>query len=123
MSRRSDGSEAKPRPKKRLQSSVVGLSLSFAGVACAEAHAASEATPAQARTLDLREEEIFDVTLGSFYVFDRDNPRGLGAGERVAANTTKRTTSGTAGTSRSTTGWWGCRCGGCGRCSRGCTRQ
>jgi hypothetical protein len=119
MSRRREGSEAKPRPRKRLQSSVVGLSLSFAGVACAEgdaANASPTATPAQARTVDLREEEIFDVTLGSFYVFDRDNPGGLGAGERVAASTTKRTTSGTAKT-------YSRACGGCGGCGGGCASR
>jgi len=71
---RRSGSQNKRRGKAL---SVVGVSLSLAGAACAEsspADASTTATTSNVRTLDLREVEIFDVTLGSFHVFDREDP-------------------------------------------------
>ena len=50
----------------------------------------------------LGEEEISDVSLSTFYVFDKENGATPKIGDKLA---------------------WGCRCGGCGRCGcavRGC---
>jgi hypothetical protein len=63
-----------------LQTGVVGLSLSLAGAACAESSAADAslvAAPKQVQTANLHEEEVFDVTVASFYMFDKENPGGL----------------------------------------------
>jgi hypothetical protein len=81
---------------------VAGLSLSLAGGASAST--AGSATDVQSpnprHEILLGEEEISDVSLSTFYVFDKENAKPQ-LGEKLA--------------------WWrGCRCGGC-RCGwRGC---
>ena len=99
MGRSKDGSQSKRRGKAL---GVVGMSLSLAGAACAESNPADASTTptANVRTVDLHEVEIFDVTLSSFRVFDREDPQNLNAEGDVVA-------------------WWGCRGCGCGGC-RGC---
>ena len=103
MARSSDNSQSKGRSKKTL--GVIGVSLSLAGAACAQSTSAdAEATPATSnmRPIDLHEEEVFDVGLSSFRLFDREEPQAAKS-EQVA--------------------WWvGCRgCRGCGcRGCRGC---
>ncbi len=98
------------QPSKRTRRSKAVPVLGIAGVSFAMAGGASAATggtaadiPAQTATpqhqLFLGEEEISDVSLSTFYVFDK---------EKTAA--TKQLGEKTA--------WWGCRCGGC-RCG-GC---
>jgi len=77
---------------------VVGVSLSLAGGASA-ATAVPPDTPSQDTLrpqITLTEEEISDVSLGTFYVFDKEGAGSRSLGERVAQ-----------------------RCGGC-RCGRGC---
>jgi hypothetical protein len=83
---------------------AAGVSLAFAGGAYATApteHAPSQDTPRPVITLG--EEEISDVNLGTFYVFDKEN---VEFGDRVQL--AQR----------------GCRCGGCRGCAvracRGC---
>jgi hypothetical protein len=97
MRRSKDGSHTK-RGGKAL--GVIGVSLSLAGVACAESNPvqASTAPPtANART-SLHEVEMLDVTLGSFRIFDREDAQD--AKPQAVA--------------------WGCRgCRGCFGC-RGC---
>ena len=103
---------AKQAPKRKRRSKLVpvlgaaGLSLSLAG----GASAATGAPVADALThngvvsheITLGEEEIADVSLATFYVFDKENAGASKlSGEKVA--------------------WWrgcrGCRCGwGCRRC-------
>jgi len=99
MARSTDDSQNKGRGKKTL--GVLGVSLSLAGAACAESSPADAATPpatGNVRTVDLHEEEIFDVTLGSYRVFNREDHQD--AKPEVLAQ-------------------WGCRgCRGCG--CRGC---
>ena len=84
---------------------VAGLSLAAAGGA-----SASTAPVADTQALNnltshvITEEEIADVNLSTFYVFDRESTKAQ-KGDKVA--------------------WWGrCRCGGCGygcrRCWYGC---
>ena len=94
------------QPSKRKRRSKAVPVLGIAGVSLAMAGGASAATTGQATdTLSqntsprhevfLGEEEISDVSLSTFYVFDKENAAKPQAGEKVA---------------------WGCRCGGC----RGC---
>jgi hypothetical protein len=90
---------------------VAGVSLSLAGGASAST--AGSATDVQSNVsprheIFLGEEEISDVSLSTFYVFDKENAKPQ-LGEKLA--------------------WWrgcggcrcgGCRCGGCGCGWRGC---
>src|SRR6266702_4424857 len=80
---------------------VVGVSLSLAGDAFA-ATAPTTDTPSRTNVppqLTLAEEEISDVSLATFYVFDKENAGTPRLGERIAR---------------------ACRgCGGCGGCG-GC---
>lgn len=101
MARSKDGSKNKGAGTAL---GVVGVSLSLAGAACAESSPADAATTLPAgnvRTMNFHEVEIFDTTLGSFRVFDREDPQT--AKPEVV-------------------GWWGCRgCRGCRGCGcRGC---
>src|SRR6478672_2994455 len=78
---------------------AAGVSLVMAGGAAANAPTANapslqDTSLRPAITLD--EEEIADVSLGTFYVFDKENDSRLGQGVRLAAH------------------------GGCGRCGGGC---
>jgi len=74
----------------------------MAGGASAATGGAAADIPQQSATtqhqLFLGEEEISDVSLSTFYVFDKENAASAKLGEKTA--------------------WWGCRCGGC-RCG-GC---
>jgi len=95
---------ASKRKRRRIALPVLGatgVSLAVAGGAYATAPTANvplqETTPLPAITLS--EEEIADVSLATFYVFDKENESQLGQGIRLAAH--------------------GCgRCGGC--AARGC---
>ncbi len=88
--------------KIAVPTGVVGLSLAVAGVASPAQAAQSPQQPT-----NLHEQEIADISLGSFYVADKENPGGVRAqGEMQMA-------------------WWRCRCWRCGcwrcRCRRcGC---
>jgi hypothetical protein len=80
---------------------VVGVSLSLAGGASAATAVPAADTPSRDTVppqITLSEEEIADVSLGTFYVFDKEHAGTPYIGEKVAG-----------------------RCGGCGRC-RGCGR-
>jgi hypothetical protein len=103
MARSSDNPQNKHRGKKAL--GVMGVSLSLAGAACVDsspAEASTAPTTSRTRTIDLREQEVFDVGLNSFRLFDREEIPAVKT-EQVAW-------------------WWGCRgCRGCGcRGCRGC---
>ncbi|WP_036283212.1 hypothetical protein [Methylocystis sp. ATCC 49242] len=100
MARSSDDTQNKRGGKKAL--GVIGVSLSLAGAGCAtSAPADASTTPATSnmRTIDLHEEELFDVGLSSFRLFDREEVKDA-KGEQVAQ-------------------WWGWGCRGCRGC-RGC---
>jgi hypothetical protein len=84
---------------------AAGVSLVMAGGAAANAPTANapslqDTSLRPAITLD--EEEIADVSLGTFYVFDKENDSRLGQGVRLAARG---------------------GCGGCGRCGGGCAAR
>jgi hypothetical protein len=50
----------------------------MAGLACAESNSAEAAVaPTTAQGLTLHEEEVADISLGSFYVVDKENPGGV----------------------------------------------
>ena len=87
---------------------ATGVSLAVAGGAYATAPTANvslqETTPRPEITLS--EEEIADVSLATFYVFDKENESQLGQGIRLAAHG--------CGCGRCG-GFHGC--GGCGRCA------
>jgi hypothetical protein len=91
------------RAKKALP--VLGLAgVSFSLVGGASASAPTADTPSQntsqRQEIILGEEELSDVSLATFYVFDKENTAKPQAGQQLA--------------------WWGgCRCGGC-RCGGGC---
>src|SRR5215475_13274491 len=99
MSRANKTSKQKRRGKKTLPAlGTAGLSLALTS----SAHAATAGTQSIKPTLNtlfsqeitLAEEEISDVSLGTFYVFDKENAQKPHLGQQLA---------------------WGCRCGGC-RC-------
>jgi hypothetical protein len=84
---------------------IAGVSFAVAGAAHASTPATTADVPAQKATQQffLGEEEMSDVSLSTFYVFDKENAATSNLGQKTA--------------------WWGCgRCG-CGRCGcgwRGC---
>ena len=95
------------RPKEALPVlGVVGVSLSLAGGAAAATGGAAGDVPsmpsrvtAPPHQITLNEEEISDVSLGTFFVFDKE----IAATPRLGVKFAR------------------CRCGGCGGC-RGCGR-
>src|SRR5689334_18972024 len=97
-----------------------GLGISLAGTASASTVPAADipqfdnALPNQRFVLS--EEEMADVSLATFHLFDREN---AGRGEQVAWVVVGgcRRCAGCRGC-----GWRGCRCGGCGGCG-GCCRR
>ncbi len=96
--------------KLGLPTGVVGLSLTVAGVACAESTSAEAAVEPQARSLNLHEYEVIDTTMASFYVTDKENPGGARAtdGQKVAGFRCWRCRC------------WRCRCWRCGCWRCGC---
>ena len=67
----------KRRSKALPALGFAGMSLSMASGACASTSEASANTspPSQKHEIFLGEEEISDVSLATFYVFDKENPR------------------------------------------------
>src|SRR5262245_60430666 len=88
---------------------VVGVSLSLAGGASAATAVPAADIPSWDTSppqITLSEEEVADVSLGTFYVFDKENAGTPRLGEKFARGC------GRCG---------GCRCGGgCRGCGRGC---
>jgi len=106
---------------------IVGVSLSLAGggSAALSAPAADIQSQNTARVpeITLNEEEISDVSLGTFFVFDKENAGTRRLGEQQAQGC-----SGCGGCRGCRRGCRGCRgcggcgggCGGCGGCGGGC---
>ena len=69
--------------KAALALGAAGVSLAMTGAASATAPATNVPSQDNARRLILTEEEISDVSLATFQVFDRENPQ-LSQGIRVA---------------------------------------
>jgi hypothetical protein len=102
MARAKRASKRNRRSKAVPVLGAAGLSLSLVGGASASTSGpATDVGPqntSPTHEIFLGEEEISDVSLSTFYVFDKENTATPQVGEKVAA--------------------WGCRCGGC-RCG-GC---
>jgi hypothetical protein len=102
---------------------AVGVSLSLAGGGSASAAVADlpQKDAATSPEIILSEEEISDVNLGTFYVFDKETAGTPRLGEKFA-----RACGGCGGGRGCGRGCRGCRgcggggCGGCGGCSCGC---
>ena len=96
---------SKRRSKALSTLGFAGMSLSVASGACASTSEALANTspPSQKNELFLGEEEICDVTLATFYIFDKENagPPPLFQKRRLTLG-----------------GCGGCGCGGGGGCSR-----
>src|SRR5580698_2805089 len=88
------------RKKAALALGAAGVSLAMTGAASATAPATDVPSQDNARRLILTEEEISDVSLATFQVFDRENPP-LSQGIKVARG-------------------GGCGCGGWGGGGGGC---
>jgi hypothetical protein len=76
-------SSIRKRKKAALALGAAGVSLAMTGAASATAPTTDAPSQDNARRLILTEEEISDVSLATFQVFDRENPQ-LGQGTRVA---------------------------------------
>jgi len=119
----------KKQPSKRGRRSkalpvlgIAGASLSLAGAASASTAGTAADLPSQNTTprqqIFLGEEELSDVSLATFYVFDKENAAKPQLGERVAQ---WRCGCGRCGCGRCGCGWRGCAgCGGCGGCGGCC---
>jgi hypothetical protein len=93
---------------------AAGMSLAMAGGTSATAPTAnvSSQDTGPRPVITLGEEEISDVSLGTFYVFDKENEPELGQGLQLAAR---------GGCGCAARGCGGCAARGCGGCAaRGC---
>jgi hypothetical protein len=113
--------QASKRKVRKEAVPVVGVavaSLSLAGGASAATAVQSADTPSRNTAppqIMLSEEEIADVSLGTFYVFDKENLGTPYIGEKVAQRC-----GGCRGGCRGCGRGCGCRCGGgCGGCGCG----
>jgi hypothetical protein len=101
MARAKNNSKRNSRNRAAPVLGIAGASLAMAGGASASTAGSGVDVPVQNTAthheLYLGEEEISDVNLSTFYVFDKENDATLKAGVKTA--------------------WRGCRCGGC---ARGC---
>ena len=103
MARMKHSSRGKRRSKAVPALGIAGMSLAVAGGASASTPGAVADIPfrnASPPLFTLGDEEITDVSLSTFYVFDKENSAAPRLNEKLA---------------------W--RCGGCGRCGAGCGRS
>lgn len=117
MSKRSS-IKNKRRSKALPALGFAGVSFSLASGACASTNEATANTlsTAQSHELLLGEEEIFDVSLATFYIYDKENggPSAIPQNLQLA-----RGGCGGGGGCRCGGGGGGCRCGGGGGCGGG----
>ncbi len=113
MSHAKKSSKRTPRMKSVPVWGAAGLSLSLAGGAAATTGGPAGDIPtnktAPNHEITLGEEEISDVSLATFYVFDKENAGASKSGVQLAYRGCGRCG-----------GCGGCRCGGCGRGCGGC---
>src|SRR5262252_6295234 len=118
------------RASKRKHRRIALPALGAAGASLMMANGASATAPATSLqdnllrpVITLDEEEIADVSLGTFYVFDKENESQLGQGIRLAARCAGCGRCGGAARCAGArcAGRCGCaaRCGGCGGCGGG----
>jgi hypothetical protein len=98
MARANNSSKRNSRKRAAPALAIAGVSLAMAGGASASTAGSAVDVPMQNiathHELFLGEEEISDVNLSTFYVFDNENDATLRGGVKTAY-------------------WRGCRCGGC----------
>ena len=113
--RRVKGASKRTRAKRALPLGVVGISLTLLG-------GTSEATAniAPSHEIILHEEEVFDVSLSPFFVFDRESAKTPRFGEKYAQRG-YRGCRGCGGCRGFTGCSRGCAVARCARCARGCT--
>jgi hypothetical protein len=120
MPQKKQASKRKRRNETVPVVGVVGVSLSLAGGASAATAVPTADTPSQNTVppqVLLSEEEIADVSLGTFYVFDKEHAGTPYIGQKVAQRCGGcRGCRGCRGCGRGC----GCRCGGCGGCGGCC---
>lgn len=121
MSKRSS-IKSKRRSKALTTLGFAGVSFSLASGACASTSEATANTLSTSQTqsheLFLGEEEIFDVSLATFYIYDKENagPSALPQNLKFARGGCG---GGGGGGCRCGGGGGGCRCGGGGGCGGG----
>ncbi len=114
--------KSKRRSKALPALGFAGVSFSLASGACASTSEAAANTPStsqsQSHELFLGEEEIFDVSLGTFYIYDKENvaPSALPQNLKLARGGCGGCGGGGC---RCGGGGGGCRCGGGGGCGGG----
>ena len=118
MAHKKQASKRGRRSKALPVLGIAGASFSLAGAAAASTGIPATDLPSQNTTpghqFFLGEEEMSDVSLATFYVFDKENAAKPQLGERVAQ---WRCGCGRCGCGRCGCGWRGCAgCGGCGGC-------
>ena len=123
MARAKQASKRK-RPMKVLPWGAAGLSLAMAGGASAGV-APTTKSPSQNYVLPpvitLGEEELSDVSLSKFFVFDRESSAAARLGEKYAQRCGGRGCGrGCGGAGRCGGRCGGCAVGRCGRCGVGC---
>jgi hypothetical protein len=125
MARKKTASKRKARKEAVPVVGMVGVSLSLAGSAAAAPAVPAADTPAWGPTppqITLSEEEVADVSLGTFYVFDREDTPRLGERVARACGGCGRGCGGCRGCRGCGRGCGGCGCGGCGGCGGCCFR-
>ena|SRR5215467_13111825 len=100
--------QASKRKRRRIALPILGAAGAYLAMGGASATVPTANLPSQDKApvpeITLDEEEIFDVNLGTFYVFDKENDGTSQLAEKVAAR-----------------GCRGCAARGCGGCAaRGC---
>ena len=132
MPRAKEASKRKHRACAVPLLGAAGLSLSLASGASAATEVPAADIPTQntwvSPEITFDEEEISDVSLATFYVFDKENPRTFSPGIRLAGHGGGHGHGGCGGHGHGGCGcggcggcvgiWWG-GCGGCGGCSGG----
>jgi hypothetical protein len=122
MPRSKQTSKARSRRRAVTAWGVAGaLSLAAGGASASIGPAGDLPTENTAPVFTLGEEEISDVSLATFYVFDKENARAHRPGVQLAARACGRGCRGCArGCGGCARGCRGCAVGGCGGCGGGC---
>jgi hypothetical protein len=119
MARGKQVSKSKRSSKALPVWGAAGMSLAMAGGASATGVAPAEkaSSPHALPVITLGEEELSDVSLSKFFVFDRESSAAARLGEKYAQRCGGR---GCGGAGRCGGRCGGCAVGRCGRCGVGC---
>lgn len=123
MSHAKEVSKRRRRTKAVPVLGVAGMSLSLAGGASAATTGPATDTPSNtgpSHEIFLGEEEMADVSLATFYVFDKENLDNQLNGVQFARSGGCGRCGRCGGCARCGRCGRGCGCGGCGGCGCGC---